>query len=72
VVHRLGEAASGFLLAILIKHVDLDGPLLHGEALINGRLVAVGLDQPPSSMFRLPPPSGSPIGCRSLTCCAAR
>jgi hypothetical protein len=41
VIDRLGEAASRLLLAILIKHVDLDGPFLHGKALIDGRLVAI-------------------------------
>jgi hypothetical protein len=41
VVHSLSEAAGRLLLAILIEDVDLDGPFLHGEAFIDGRLGAV-------------------------------
>ncbi len=44
-VHRLGEAASRALLAILIKDVDLNGPFFHRKALIDGRLVTVRLGQ---------------------------
>ncbi len=41
VVDGLGEALGRFLLALLVKNVELNGPLLHGEALHDSGLIAV-------------------------------
>ena len=69
VVHRLSEAASRPLFAILIEDVDLDGPLLHGKALIDGRLVSIPLCQLPISHVL---PRGEHKGWKStyMLCCS--
>ena len=50
-VHRLREASSRLLLAVLVEDVDFNGPLLHRKALHLGRLVAIIPCQP---NFHLP------------------